>query len=83
MREDKYPQQAPVSVVTKAELDKMEYCGHCHEKHKDAWLNQRCHPKSGLEAHYVIGSGMLEIRCFTCKAPVVVIQVAERFNSET
>ena len=46
----------------------MPGCAHQHPR--VIYLNQRCHPKAGLEVLYEKGTGILQVRCKECAEPV-------------
>jgi hypothetical protein len=48
----------------------------CNHDHSVLYLHPRCHPRAGVEARYVKATGLLEILCKTCGAPVCRIEVA-------
>jgi hypothetical protein len=63
--------------LTRAKLDSMG-CGmpDCGHDHTVLYLHSRCHPASGVSAHYDKRTGTLTINCRSCKTFIAEIAVA-------
>ncbi len=44
----------------------------------EVYLHGRCHPEAGVDVCYRKGSGIVEITCRVCKAPIINVGVALR-----
>jgi hypothetical protein len=63
--------------LTRRDLDP-QGCGipNCGHDHSILFLHSRCHPNAGVRASYVKESGVLSMRCRSCKSLIADIAVA-------
>ena len=69
--------KADIAVTPRSELDKMR-CTECGNAHQSALFDMKpsCHPEAGVDMQYVLGTGIIVVRCHECGVPGVAFELA-------